>query len=244
MTRELIVNADDFGRSPQINAGILRAHATGIVTSASLMVRSPAAAEAAQYARRQTTLAVGLHVDLGEWRYGDGTWKPVYEVVPPGDPQEVEAEVSRQLERFRELLGRDPTHIDSHQHVHHADPPRTILGLLAERLEVPLRHVTPGINYCGDFHAQTAEGEPLPNGVSVSSLISILAALPGGTTELTCHPGRLDDADSVYGVERSREVDTLCDPRVREALVRERIVLFSFADLRRSPRGDAKRPAH
>jgi predicted glycoside hydrolase/deacetylase ChbG (UPF0249 family) len=230
--RRLIVTADDFGRSAGVNRGIVEAFENGIVTSASLMVRWPAAVEAAEYAQHRTTLAVGLHVDLGEWRYGDGTWKPVYEVVSPSDREEGEAEVSRQLERFREYVGRDPTHIDSHQHLHRSDPLRTILALLAEHLDVPLRGVTPGIHYCGDFHAQTAEGEPLPDAVSVPSLISILASLPGGTTELVCHPGRLDDADSVYGVERSREVDTLCDPRVRETLMREQIVLSSFADLR------------
>lgn len=232
MTRRLIMTADDFGRSPGVNRGLVEAFENGIVTSASLMVRWPAAAEAAEYARRRTALAVGLHVDLGEWRYRDGAWEPVYEVVSPGDRQQVEAEVLRQLESFRELVGRDPTHIDSHQHVHRSEPLRTILALLAEDLDVPLRDVTPGIHYCGDFHAQTAEGEPLPDGVSAPSLLSILASLPDGTTELVCHPGRLDDADSVYGVERSREVDTLCDPRVRETLMREQIVLSSFADLR------------
>jgi len=41
-TRFLIVNADDFGQSPGINRGIIKAHADGIVTSVSLMVRWPA----------------------------------------------------------------------------------------------------------------------------------------------------------------------------------------------------------
>src|SRR5918999_4014414 len=100
MTRRLIVTADDFARSAGVNRGIVEAFENGIVTSASLMVRWPAAAEAAEYARRRTALAVGLHVDLGEWLYHDGTWEPVYEVVSPNDAQAVEAEVSRQLERF------------------------------------------------------------------------------------------------------------------------------------------------
>jgi len=50
--RRLIVNADDFGQSPGINRGIMEAHERGIVTSVSLMVRWPAAVEAAAYARR------------------------------------------------------------------------------------------------------------------------------------------------------------------------------------------------
>jgi chitin disaccharide deacetylase len=211
MTRRLIVTADDFGRSPGINRGIVEAFENGIVTSASLMVRWPAAEEAAEYARRCVELAVGLHVDLGEWRYRDGAWEPVYKVVSPDENEEVEAEVVRQLERFRELVGHDPTHVASHQHVHRSDPVRAVLSRFAKHLRVPLRTVTPGIRYRGDFHAQTAKGEPVPDGVSVASLISILASLPDGTTALVCHPGRANDADSVYAVEASQEVETLCD---------------------------------
>lgn len=50
----LVVNADDFGRSPGVNRGVIRAHEHGIVTSATLMVRWPAAREAAEYARERT----------------------------------------------------------------------------------------------------------------------------------------------------------------------------------------------
>ena len=63
--RWVIVNADDFGRSRGVNRGIVEAHERGIVTSASLMVRWAAAADAAAYARMRPELSVGLHVDLG-----------------------------------------------------------------------------------------------------------------------------------------------------------------------------------
>src|SRR6185503_13954375 len=78
--RSLIVNADDFGLSPGVNAGVARTHEQGILTSASLMVRRPAAAAAAEYAQGTPALGVGLHVDLGEWARIDGEWKAVYEV--------------------------------------------------------------------------------------------------------------------------------------------------------------------
>ncbi len=64
--RYLIVNADDFGRSPGVNWGIIEAHGGGIVTSASLMLRLPAAAKVAAYATEHPDLALGLHFDLGE----------------------------------------------------------------------------------------------------------------------------------------------------------------------------------
>ena len=79
--RTLVVNADDFGLSTGVNQGIICAHEEGIVTSASLMVRQPAAAEAAAYARDHSRLSVGLHLNLAEWVFRDGEWFPLYQVV-------------------------------------------------------------------------------------------------------------------------------------------------------------------
>jgi hopanoid biosynthesis associated protein HpnK len=62
--RRLIVNADDFGLSPSVNAAVIRAHREGILTSASLMVNEPGCAEAAQLARDNPRLGVGLHLTL------------------------------------------------------------------------------------------------------------------------------------------------------------------------------------
>ena len=82
-----------------------QAYEQGIVTSASLMVRWPAAAEAAAYSRRHPDLSLGLHVDCGEYAFRDGQWVPVYEVVPMHDTAAVAEEVSRQLATFRRLVG-------------------------------------------------------------------------------------------------------------------------------------------
>jgi chitin disaccharide deacetylase len=60
--KALIVNADDFGRSAPLNAGILRAHRDGILTSASLMVAEPGCGEAVAAARDCPNLDVGLHL--------------------------------------------------------------------------------------------------------------------------------------------------------------------------------------
>src|SRR4051812_35999396 len=117
MTTSVIINADDFGQTPAVNRGVLKAHACGVVTSASLMVRWPAAAEAAEEAAHFPRLSLGLHVDLGEWTRRGESWAPVYEVVSIADWQAVAAEVAQQLASFCRLTGRTPTHLDSHQHV-------------------------------------------------------------------------------------------------------------------------------
>jgi predicted glycoside hydrolase/deacetylase ChbG (UPF0249 family) len=229
--RVLIVNADDFGLSPGVNRGVARAHEEGIVTSATLMVRGPAAEAAAEYARHDSALSIGLHLDLGEWEYRDGEWRTRYEVVAADDTDAVRAEVDRQLERFEALLGRPPTHLDSHQHVHRSQPVRDLLAAYGARLRVPVRDVTPGITYSGAFYGQDGRGEPFPEAITVDALVAIIEQLPPGVTELGCHPGEADDFESTYARERRREVETLCDPQVRTALDSCRVELRTFARL-------------
>jgi predicted glycoside hydrolase/deacetylase ChbG (UPF0249 family) len=219
--RALIVNADDFGASEATNAGIVRAHEHGIVTSASLMVRRPAAQDAARHARERGSLSVGLHVDLGEWTYREDQWVLLYEHVPAAE------EIPRQLERFRALLGVDPTHLDSHQHVHRQEPVASLLADLARELGVPLRGCGE-IRYCGDFYGQTGRGEPLPQAIGVQALVGLIERLDPGVTELGCHPGLDRELDSSYRLERLQEVETLCDARVRAALACAGMELRAF----------------
>ena len=227
-TRYLIVNADDFGRNPGVNLGIIKAHEQGIVTAASLMVRWPAATEAADYCRGYRDLSLGLHFDFGEWVCRNGTWLPVYQVVFPENVVNVTEEVSRQLESFRALVGRDPTHIDSHQHFHRREPFRSALLAIASELKIPLRDCSPEVRYCGGFYGQTAEGAPNPEAITVEGLIKILAALEPGLTELGCHPGEGDDLDETYCSEREQEVKTLCNLQVQAAIASMEIELCSF----------------
>ncbi len=60
--RRVIVSADDFGLSEEVNEGVERAHREGVLTTASLMVTGPAAADAVARARRMPGLRVGLHL--------------------------------------------------------------------------------------------------------------------------------------------------------------------------------------
>lgn len=231
MRKCLIVNADDFGLSHGVNQGIIKAHEDGVVTSASLMVRWPAAAEAAAYAGKHAELSLGLHIDLGEWAYRDEACVTLYEVVPGDDTAAVEGELYRQLDAFRGLAGKNPTHIDSHQNVHFAEPARSLVLEIAHQLAVPVRGCCPEIRYCGGFYGQTKKGLPYPDGITVDGLIRIISGLSPGFTELGCHPGEGDDLDTMYRAERAEEVKVLCDPRIRVAIEDGGIRLCSFVDL-------------
>jgi predicted glycoside hydrolase/deacetylase ChbG (UPF0249 family) len=224
------VNADDFGMTTGVNHGVACAHEHGIATSASLMVRGAAAREAAAYARERPTLSVGLHVDLGEWEFRSGEWRQLYDVAPTDDPRAVEAELELQLERFRALVGREPTHLDSHQHVHREEPARSAFVRVSTALGIPLRGES-SVRYCGSFYGQTGTGEPIADAISAASLVNLIRSIPDGATEIGCHPAAVSDMTSVYRNERVHELEALCDPRVRAAIVEERIVLSSFARL-------------
>ena len=229
-TRFLIVNADDFGLTTGVNRGIIESYERGIVTSASLMVRYPATEHAAEYARAQPGLSLGLHFDVEEWRWCKGKWEPAYRLIDITDARAVRGEFERQLTIFEDLLGRPPTHLDSHQHVHLAEPARSILRGHAEQLGVPLRNCTAAISYHGTFYGQTDEGESFPSGISEEALVGAFRDLPLGWTEIGCHPGYADGLDSVYSVEREEELRVLSSVAVRSALDRSAVQLRSFDD--------------
>ncbi len=227
----LIVNADDFGQSSGVTRGVLEAHDRGIVTSASLMVRWPAAEKAAAAVSARPRLSLGLHVDLGEWRYQGTRWVPMYEVTDLEDVGAVRREVASQVERFRDLTGGDPTHLDSHQHVHRSEPVWSAMVEVCDELGVPLRHRPPGIRYVSDFYGQSGKGYPYPEAITAQALAAILQELPPGISELGCHPGYGADLDSVYRDEREQELHALCDPAIRLMAQTLGIDLRSFAGI-------------
>lgn len=226
--RNLIVNADDLGLCEGVNAGVLAAHERGMVTSASLMVHRPAAAAAARLARECPRLSVGLHVDLAEWEYRDGEWVAAYSRCDAERPDAVRAECRAQIDAFRSLLGRDPTHLDSHQHVHRQEPVASAMAELAQEIGVPLRGVS--IRYEGGFYGQAGRGEPYPQGIAADHLLAMIEALPPGWTEIGCHPGVGLTDESSYAREREVEVAALCDPRLADALAAHAVTLRSFGD--------------
>jgi len=228
--KRLIVNADDLGLSSGVNRGIFHAHQHGIVTSASLMARYPAAEEAVITAKSFPNLGIGLHLDFSEWAIINGEWKTLYEVVNLDDPAAVRQEIQHQLDAFFRLTNRPPTHLDSHQHVHQDSRVWPIVQQAAADLNVPLRH-DGRINYCGDFYGQDELGQPYHEGINPENLIRIITNLDSAITELACHPAYDNTLDTMYKHERAIEVASLCDPRVHDAIGRAKIELIHFGQI-------------
>ena len=221
--RRVIFNADDFGYSSGINRGIVEAHVNGVVTSASLMVHGHATREASQLAGAHPELAVGLHFDV----WGEDEREFDIDDVPA-----VREEFARQLELFERLIGRLPTHVDSHRHAHRKPGMSAVFRELVEPLGVPLRD-DGRVRFVGDFYAQWTWMVTELEKIGVPALQAILREKVGdGWTELSCHPGypSPEYREGIYLAERSVEVATLTAPAIRATLDELGLVLCSYAD--------------
>jgi predicted glycoside hydrolase/deacetylase ChbG (UPF0249 family) len=229
MDRFLIVNADDFGASEGVNRGIVDCHVGGILTSTSLMVTGRAVREAVALSGEHPDLAIGLHFDL----FGEDERE-----FDTSDLPAVRSEFERQLDAFHQLMGRLPTHVDSHRHVHREEQLMPLIAELVEPLEVPLRG-DGRVRFVGHFYAQWEWKVTNLEYVSVPFLIQMLREkVPEGWTEFSCHPGyRSPDYTAVYLAEREHEARTLTDPRVRRAVDDEGIRLASYAHYLAHARG-------
>jgi hopanoid biosynthesis associated protein HpnK len=157
--RYLIVNGDDFGLSPQVNAGILHAHQHGILTNASLMVAGPAWQDAVSRAKEISSLSVGLHVTLVQGRAalpphftsamtdfaGHFLDNPThaglrYFFVPRARDQ-VRDECREQIEKFL-ATGLPLSHLDGHLNIHMHPTVLDILIELSREYDIPAMRVT------------------------------------------------------------------------------------------------------
>lgn len=237
--KQLIVTADDFGLTPGVVTGIIDAHDNGIVSATSLMVNAPAADAAFEWAREHKSLAVGLHFVLTFGRPVGPAWPLAALIDDDGSFRRLEsgahneatagqvgAELRAQLERFEANVGRPPTHIDGHHHVH------AIPGILGAVIEAAKRHRLPVRSPDERTHARLGAVGVLTTDTFIDTfygvdhvgeghLIGLLDTLSDGTNELMCHPAHEDTAlgtVSSYTDERYTECRTLTSENVQRAL--------------------------
>lgn len=157
MSKQLIVNADDFGRHILINWAVERGVAQGLIRSATVMVTGAAFEEAVALARRTPALGLGIHFTLVNAK----PVLPASDIPSLVDPatgelypdhgafvkrfltgkirlQDVQRECTAQLDRFLDM-GLVPTHADSHQHMH------VLPGIIDIILDLCLDHGIPAV---------------------------------------------------------------------------------------------------
>ncbi len=133
--KRLVVTADDFGLSREVNEAVEQAHRDGILTTASLMVSAPAAADALARAKRMPSLRVGLHLVLVEaWPTLPPAQLPDLTdakglmradmgrlgfdlAAKPAARRQLAAEITAQFEAYRST-GLPLDHVNAHKHFH------------------------------------------------------------------------------------------------------------------------------
>ena len=227
-----VVNGDDLGYTKANTLGIVEAYRKGILRSTTALGNSRYLEFAREAVRGCDELGIGVHLNLTLGRSltagrtftapsGDFlSRKEVY--AAELDMAEVEAEWRAQIERFVEMMGRRPTHLDSHHGVHDFNERQLeVASKLADEYGVELRRYG-RFAYVSGFWDQTATAE---------TLLQIMAEHEGEDIELMCHPGFCDlelYRSSSYSTQRVRELDALCDERVLGYVEEHGVVLCHY----------------
>lgn len=245
--RALIVNADDFGLTRGVSAGILAAHRHGIVTSTTVLVTAAVDRRQLDEARA-AGLGLGLHVNLTLGTpltrgrsLVDASGRFVRDprrAAAAAEAAHVRAEVEAQIARFEALVGRRPTHLDSHHHVGLYPPVRDVVLDVARAHGLPVRSQDAGARArargAGLRTTDHFFGEAGPGAYwSAARTLAALRALPPGVSEFMAHPGRFDDdlGYSRYGRQREVELAGLGGPAARGAAAALGITLRHFGGL-------------
>ena len=250
--KRLIVNADDFGRTPGINEGTLEAYVMGIVTSTTVMILESAAEEGLRMARAATPdLALGLHFAITGGRgcaspadsvphlAPEGRFVRNVEDLPDRIPEdEVRRELEAQIALFEERAEKPPSHLDSHHHsaLHISVAP--VFAAVAKARGLPVRasngralaQLRQEKVRVPDYFIESFYG----SGATLANLQFVIEHLREGVSELMCHPGHPDTIllnDSTYAQEREQETAVLCDPSLRATLAAAGVELVTFREI-------------
>ena len=256
MTRQLIVTADDFGISAAVNAAVEAAHQGGILSTASLMVGAPAAADAVARARRLPGLKVGLHLVLVDGAslldgrpLDDNQIRAGFRYFfSPAARRRLAAEIRAQFEAFR-ATGLALDHVNAHKHMHvHPTVARLVVAIGGEygmrAVRVPtepaavLRAAAPGERHHAPawLPAVAALRRRLTGAGLARNDHLFGIAWSGAMNEarvLALLPQLPDGLSEVYFHPDGANADfaALTSPRVRQKIAELRISLTSYAEL-------------
>ena len=255
--KRLIINADDFGFTADVNAGIVCAHKDGVLTSTTLMANGDAFDHAVQCARETPTLDIGCHLVLVQGRslltgslLPQGPRQLVFTLMRGG--LDVHAELSVQIEKIL-ASGIRPSHLDTHKHTHLLPQVFRTVARLANEFGIPyvrlpldetVRLAGCRPTYAQSFYRRVAgqygvsvtdhfRGFRLTGSLTEQTFAHAIGTLPKGTTEFMCHPGlltaELAQAQTRLKESRLRELEALTSPRIRQLIEQSGIHLSPFS---------------
>ncbi len=247
--RRLIINADDFGFTPDVNAGIVHAHRNGVLTSTTLMANGEAFENAVRLAKETPTLDIGAHLVLVQGRsLVDG--RPLPETpsrllaVLARHGLDVYAELKSQIEKIH-AAGLQISHLDSHKHTHLVPSVFRAVVKLAREFGIPWVRLPldPKFRFAHRYYRRLSQGSnvrmtdhflgfTLTGSLTEETFAKALTKIEEGTTEFMCHPGylgpELKQARTRLKESRLRELEALTSPRIRELIIAKEIELSGF----------------
>lgn len=258
MTR-IIFNADDLGYSPAVSQGIIYAHQNGLICSTTMMTNMPYAKQAAKLAMENPNLYVGQHTNVVIGKpccdpkdvpslVDENGYFNTKQRIKNHQPIEVEdlvKETRAQAERFKQLFGHYPTHIEGHA-IHHPGLFQAI-AIVAKQL---------GVHFTDVEHTMMAKresikdqhhmGYELPDYPDVGYYMDTVSLdwwlndqgnlLSKDLVEMHTHPGFVDQYlldHSTYNLPRAKELDIACDPRLKKWMDENHVQLITFEDIRK-----------
>ena len=248
----LIINADDFGFTPDVNAGIVHAHRSGVLTSTTLIANGDAFENAVSLAKETPTLDIGAHLVLVQGRsLLDGRLLP----ETPGQllvalarrGLDVYAELKAQIEKIH-AAGLRLSHLDSHKHTHMVPAVFRAVVKLAGEFGIPWVRLPldPTFRFANRYYRRLTHGKnvrmtdhflgfQLTGSLTEETFARALHKIGDGITEFMCHPGylgpELKQARTRLKESRLRELEALTSPRIRELISSKGIQLGPFSFL-------------
>ena len=244
--KRLIVNADDFGFTRDVNEGIVHARRNGILTSTTLMATGPAFDHAVALARETPQLDIGVHLVLVGAPGFPATLKRLTAAVALGRIR-IYDQLARQVQKILDA-GLQPTHLDTHKHTHMLPPVLDAVARIARqfripwvRRPIPLRIpflVSALQNKLARYGCRTTDhfaGFEITGGYDTPGLAAVIRNLPDGLTEFMCHPGFCGDelraASTRLKDSRRIELEALTSPEARRAIDESAVTLVRYRDL-------------
>jgi len=258
MSRQLVVNADDFGFTRDVNAGIIEAHQRGILTATTLMANGDAFEDAVRLAGENPGLDVGVHLVLVGMPGLPTTLTDCVTAVYGGQ-LDVYAEFAGQVRKVL-AAGIQPTHLDTHKHTHLLPPVLRAVCTVAEEFGIawvrspgdfPFSYGRKGavsslmrwrqramrraIAEAGLRTTDAFTGFAWTGAFTEKDLVKLMPALPEGVTEFMCHPGKLggelEGANTRLKGSRVQELRALTHPATRAAVEAAGVQLVRFREL-------------